>query len=138
MIEQRFESMRIMLMLFVVLALQACANANPIAQANTLELRAYAASGTYNIFQAKGLELIQTGNLPDNVSLRLIAAEERATPVVDSLDRALEEFESVRAEIADGTSSQEKYVIVAQRLNSWLERALPLIAGLKSAVKGAE
>ena len=127
MIEQRFESMRIMLMLFVVLALQACANANPIAQANTLELRAYAASGTYNIFQAKGLELIQTGNLPDNVSLRLIAAEERATPVVDSLDRALEEFESVRAEIADGTSSQEKYVIVAQRLNSWLERALPLI-----------
>jgi len=134
----RWNFLRVPLLLLTIATLQACATANPIAQADTLELRAYAWSGTYNIFQAKGLELIQTGNLPDNVSLKLIAAEERATPVVDALDETLEELEDVKDEIAEGESTQEKYVLVAQRLNTWLERAIPLINNLKTAVKGAD
>lgn len=118
--------------------LQGCASVNPIAAADTLELRAYAASGTYNIFQAKGLALIRGGTLPDDVSLRLISAEERATPVVDSLDETLEEFELIKDAVAAGTTGEEQFVIVSNSLNGWLTRASPLIDNLVNAVKGAE
>ena len=125
-------------MLLLVVGLQGCTSINPIAQADTLELRAYAASGTYNIFAARGLALIRTGTLPDDVSLRLITLQERATPVVDSLDEALEEFEVVRDAISAGEAGSERLVIVSRNLNTWVTRAYPLVTSLKNAVKGAE
>jgi len=129
---------RLHFLLIAVLALQACGAANAVKRAETIEQKAYAAEGTYTIWSEKGIELIERGNLPDNISLRLIQVEEQATPVVDSLSDSLEEFELVKDEFEAGTTGEERLIIASNSLNSWIERALPLITRLKAAVKGAQ
>ena len=124
--------------LLLILILQGCVSANPIAAANSTELRAYAVSGTYGIFQEKGLELIQRGNLPNSVSLRLISLEERATPVVDELDKALDFYEGVKEDLAAGASSNVRLSIALRELNKWLTETEPLVNSFKAAVKGAD
>jgi len=130
--------LQLQLLLFVAFALQACQGTNPVAAANSIELQAYAISGTYGIYQEKGLELIQRGNLPNSVSLRLIAAEERLTPIVDELDKALDLVEQVKADLSRGESTSEQVAIALTELNNWLNQAGPLVQSFKTNVIGAQ
>jgi hypothetical protein len=120
-----------------VLAVYACSIINPVSKAETTEQRAYAAYGTFVIFEEKAVELVESGTLPDDIALAIIDADERAKGVADSLLDATWEFIKVRDQLAAGETTQEQLDIAVANLDSWINRAVPLINGLGTAVTGA-
>lgn len=104
----------------------ACESINPVGAAETLEQRAYAAYGTYVIFAEKAADLAENEALPDSVRLGLVTAEERTSPVIESLLNAVDEMNTLNNSITRAS------------LDAWVERALPLIADLVRSVKGAQ
>lgn len=126
-------------LLAILPVLHGCPGAyNPFKQAVTAEQKAYALYGTYSIFTKKMADLVETGTLPSNVSLGLIEAESRATPVVNKLSEALDQAVEIAAEVAAGRTSQEKYAIAITNLNKWITEADPLIRNVVDAYKGAK
>lgn len=125
------------LLLFAI-ALAGCQSANPMAAANTNEQRAYAAYGTFVIFQEKAADLAEDSAIPRGVKLRIIQAEERAKPAADSLLDAYTEFLVIRAQFDAGQTTEEKVLIASNNLNDWVTRLLPLINELVRNVKGAD
>jgi len=122
----------------LLVGLQGCASTNPIAAAETSEQRAYAAYGTFVIFQEKAADLVEEESIPDGVKLRIIEAEERAKPVADSLLDAYTEFLAIKAEFDAGETSEERLVAAANSLNDWITQLAPLINELVRNIKGAE
>lgn len=119
-------------------AIVACVSANPLARAETVEQKAYAAYGTFVIFEEQAASLVTSGTVGDNVARVLIAADETAKPVADGLLDATLEFGRVKAEFEAGATSEERFLIAMKSLNDWTERALPLINNLVKSVRGAE
>ncbi len=124
--------------LLLLVGLQGCAGTNPIAAAETPEQRAFAAYGTFVIFQEKGADLAEQANLPRSVRLAIVNAEERAKPVADNLLDAYTEFLIVKAEFDAGETSQDRLMIASRSLNDWVTRLAPLMNELVRSVKGAE
>lgn len=133
-IQQRYYTF---LLLLVALGLQACASVNPIAAAETTEQRAYAMYGTFVIASEKAADLAENASLPRSVRLGLVDAEEDARPVVESMLEVLAEYETIRAQVDAGETSEDRLVIVANNLNSWVDRVAPLINRLISRVQEA-
>ena len=129
--------LQVVYLLLLAVFVQGCANVNPIAAAETPEQRAYAIYGTFVIFSEKAADLAENAALPRSVRLGLVEAEEDARPVVDSMLEVLEEYETIRAQVDAGETGEERFVIVASNLNSWVDRVAPLVEGLVTAVKEA-
>jgi hypothetical protein len=129
---------RVAWVLLCAFALAGCQGANPIKAAETNEQRAYAAYGTFVLVQEKAADLVEQPNIPRNVKLRIIGAEERAKPVADSLLDAYTEFLIVRAEFEAGQTSEERFIIAANSLDNWVTQLVPLLNELIRNVKGAE
>ena len=124
--------------LLLLVGLQWCVGTNPIAAAETPEQKAFATYGTFVIFSEKAADLAEQPNIPRNVKLGLINAEERAKPIADSLLNAWAEFLIVKAEFDAGETTQERLVIASNSLNDWLTQLAPLFKELVRSVKGAE
>ena len=124
--------------LLLVVGLQGCASTNPIAAAETSEQRAYAAYGTFVLFQEKAVDLVGEESISSDVRLRIIAAEERAKPVADSLLDAYVEFLAVKAEFNTGDTSQERLIAAATTLDDWITRLAPMVNELIRTLQGAE
>ena len=116
----------------------ACSAINPVGKADTVEQKAYAAYGTYVIFAEKAADLVERPDLSTSVKLKLIEAEERASPIVKQLLGTTQEYAAIQAEVAAGTTSEERLLIVSGQLNNWVNRLLPLIDNLIRTVKGAD
>ena len=117
--------------------LQGCAGTNPIAAAETPEQRAYAAYGTFVIAQETAADLVEDTAIPRGVKLRIIAAEERAQPVAESMLEAYMEFLIIKAEFDAGDTSEQRLTIAARELDDWVTQLAPLVAELLRNVKGA-
>ena len=128
---------QLMLLLVWVAALQACAFQAPVSVAQTPEQKAYAAYGTFVIFEEKAAELVTGNTLSDDVKLRIIEADEAAKPVADNLLETIEELGRIGDQVAAGETGEEQYLIVVNSLNSWVEQLVPLVNNLIAAVKGA-
>lgn len=125
--------------LLLAVALAGCQAANPIAQAETPEQRAYAAYGTFVIFQEKAADIAEDATLPRGVRLRVAQAEQRARPVAESLIETYVEFIEIKAEFDAGDPTAEaRLVQVSNSLNDWVNRLAPLVSELVRNVKGAE
>lgn len=114
------------LLIVVLLGITACASVNPVGKAETLEQKAYAVYGTYVVFAEKAADLAENDALPRSVRLGLVNAEERASPIVVSLLNAVEELQ-----VLNNSTTRTS-------LESWIDRALPLINDLVRSVKGAQ
>ena len=125
-------------LLAIMLLLQACAGANPIAKAETTEQRAFATYGTFVIIEEQAAKLVSSGQIPDSAVRAIARADAQVKPVADSLLDATLEFAVIKAEFEAGATGEERFVRAMNELNSWVERARPLIANLISAVQGAE
>jgi len=125
-------------MLMIMLVLQACAASNPLAQAETVEQKAFAAYGTFVIFEEQAAKLIASGELTNSQIRAIGRADARAKPVADSLLEATLAFAEIRAEFEAGGTGEALFISAANELNGWVERALPLINNLVSSVQGAE
>jgi hypothetical protein len=117
--------------------LQGCAGTNPIAAAETPEQRAYAAYCTFVIAQETAADLVEDTAIPRGVKLRIIAAEERAQPVAESMLEAYMEFLIIKAEFDAGDTSEQRLTIAARELDDWVTQLAPLVAELLRNVKGA-
>lgn len=134
------------LLLVVMLALQACGTANPLARAETVEQKAYAAYGTFVIFEEQGAKLVASGEIPRSAVIRIGEADRRAKPVADNLLEATLEFEQVRDEYEtcnsalpdDCDTKQEKFISGLNSLDGWVTRFGPLLNSLTAAIKGAQ
>ncbi len=124
--------------LLLLVGLQGCASTNPLAAAETSEQRAYAAYGTFVIFQEKAVDLVGEESIPSDVRLRIIAAEDRAKPVADNLLDAYVEFLVVKAEFNAGNTSQDRLVVAANSLDDWVTRLAPMVNELIRTLQGAE
>ena len=130
---------RYALLLMLVVALAGCKAANPIAAAETPEQRAYAAYGTFVIFQEKAADIVEDQTLSRNIRLSVAQAEQRARPVAESLIATYVEFIEVKAEFDAGDPTAEaRLVQVSTSLNDWVNRLAPLINELVRNVRGAE
>lgn len=123
--------------LLLAVALAGCQSANPIAAAETNEQRAYAAYGTFVIFQEKAADLAEDPNIPNGAKLRIIAAEERAKPIAESLLDAYTEFLAIKAEFDAGQTTEERVIAASNNLNDWITRLAPVVNELIRNVKGA-
>ena len=121
-----------------VLFLTACQSANPVGAADTAEQRAYAAYGTFVIFQEKAADLAEQPELSRSMKLRIINAEAAAKPVAESLLDAYTEFLVVKAQFDAGETTEDRVVIASNNLNNWITRLAPLVNELIRNVKGAE
>ena len=129
---------RIAWLLLFVVALSGCTGMNPVKVAESPEQQAYAAYGTFVIFQEKAANIVEDRTIPRGVRLKIIEAEERAKPVADSLLDAFAEFLTVKAEFQAGTTDEERFVIAANSLNDWVTQLAPLINDLVRSIKGAQ
>lgn len=125
-------------LLAIMLLLQACAGVNPIAKAETTEQRAFATYGTFVIIEEQAAKLVSSGQISDSAVRAIARADSQVKSVADSLLDATLEFAVIRAEFEAGGTGEEKFVRAMNELNSWVERARPLIANLIAAVRGAE
>ena len=125
-------------LIVIMVGLSACGSANPLAKADTAEQKAYATYGTFVIIEEQAAELVSSGELPRSAVIAIGKADERAKPVADSLLDATLEFTVIKAEFESNGEGQDKFVNSMNDLNSWIERAKPLIANLIAAVKGAD
>ena len=125
-------------LLAIVFALQACAGSNPIAKAETTEQRAFSTYGTFVIIEEQAAKLVSSGQLSDSAVRAIARADAQVKSVADSLLNATLEFTVIRAEFEAGETGEERFVRAMNELNSWVERARPLIANLITAVRGAE
>lgn len=130
---------RYVLLLILALALGGCKSANPVAAAETPEQRAYAAYGTFVIFQEKAADIVEDTAIPRGVRLSVAQAEQRARPVAESLIATYVELIEVKAEFDAGDPGAEARVLqVSASLNDWVTRLAPLVNELVRNVRGAE
>ena len=123
--------------LFLVLLLvscSACQSVNPLAQAETHSQRAYALYGTYVIFVEKAADLAEDPRVSPLVKLRLIGAEERISPLIDSLLIALREYEHLRTQ----ENNTEKLLVLAENLEEIITKTAPLVEILITNVRGVQ
>jgi hypothetical protein len=129
---------QVFFLLLLMVGLQGCGAANPVARAETVEQKAYATYGTFVIIEEQAAKLVSSGQIPDRAVRAIASADARAKPVADSLLDALMEFEQIRDEFEAGGTGEARYVAAVDNLNDWIARAGPLINNLVSAVKGAQ
>ena len=122
--------------LLLIVGLQGCASSNPIARAETVEQKAFAAYGSFVIAQEQAAKLVSSGQLSNNAIINIGRAEERAKEVADSLIPAVLEFQEIRAEFEAGGTGESRYISAMNNLNNWAERLLPLVNNLLAAAKG--
>lgn len=124
--------------LLLLIGLQGCAASNPLAQAETVEQKAYAAYGSFVIAEEQAAKLVSSGQLTNNQIIAIGRADERAKAVVDDLIAAVLEFEKIQEEFRRFGTGEQRYINAMNSLNNWTERLVPLINNLLSAVRGAE
>lgn len=124
--------------LLLLIGLQGCASSNPLAQAETVEQKAYAAYGSFVIAEEQAAKLISSGQLNNRQTIAIGRADERAKAVVDDLLVAVLEFEDIKAEFEAFGTGEQRYVNAMNSLNNWTERLVPLISNLLASVRGAQ
>lgn len=92
----------------------------------------YSVYGTFVIAQETAAK-IATDVGPGAVRNKIIAAEEAAKPVGDKLYQALVEYETIRVQLAAGSSTQEKLTIALANINTWISRLTPLVGDMLMA-----
>lgn len=122
------------LLICLTLVIQACSNVNPFAVAESPTQQVYALESTYNIVLEQAVKAVNLESTSQNTKDRIVAAERRATPVIESLSQAFKEYTLVRIQLAQGSTSEEKMAIAAEDLEAWVLKAEAAIANLSAAV----
>lgn len=126
-----------MVLIVATAAMSACGSLNPLARAQTVEQKAYAAYGQFLIVEEQAAAIVQEPSVPASAKQAVARADAVAKPVADKLLAAVLAVGQVRDDLAAGKSTEEKLVIATANLQKWYDEVLPLVRDLASAVKGA-
>lgn len=116
-------------------------DANPIAagcedlKPATATVCGYSIYGTFLVGEKTGVK-VATDAGPGRLRNAIIAADETAKPIFDSLLDSLVQYELIRIQLAAGTTTQAKLDIALQNVVTWISNAKPAIKGLTAAIAG--
>jgi hypothetical protein len=127
-------ALRLSLPLPLLLLMLAACTTNPFKTAETPEQNADALYGSYAIWAEQGAEFLKDPTVADEVKRPVAEAIVAAQGPTNSFQDALIQLSKVKAELAAGTTSQEKLLIAQQNVDRWFLEAKPLIDKLISAV----
>lgn len=119
----------------LLLILAACQN-NPFKTAQTTEQRGDALYGSYVIAKEQGATLLGNPTITDTAKRPLAEAMVASKEPADALQDSLIEYSTVKAQIAQGTTPQERLQIVESNIDGWIVKAKPLIDKLVEIVGG--
>jgi hypothetical protein len=120
--------------LLLLLAAWGGCTSNPFKTAETAEQTADALYGTYAIAQVQGERILKDAAISDEVKRPIAEAMVAAQGPANSFQDALIQYSAVSAQLAAGTTTQDKLVIAQQNVDHWLAEAKPLIDQLIAAV----
>lgn len=124
--------------LAAALVLTACAG-SPIKVAQTVEQKAYAAYGTYVITSEHAAQLTSPqSTVAAPVKVAIIKAAQQSQPVVDSMLKGFQQYQTARADFEAQKIDQPALLVTVNNLNSWVTQAQTVIANLVTAVKGVK
>lgn len=113
----------------------ACGSLNPFSAARTLEQRAYAAYGSFVVFEEQGAKLIQSPEVPASVKRSIQQADRVAKPAADQLKAAADSLLTAKRQLEYGVTTEDKVRIAAESLATWYADAAPKIRCLIAAVE---
>jgi hypothetical protein len=119
----------------LLLVLAAC-QSNPFTTAQNVEQEGDALYGSYVIAKEQGATILQNAAIPDTAKRPLAEAMVASKEPADALQDSLIEYSKVRAQIAAGTTPEERLVIVEREVGGWIDKARPLIDKLVEIVGG--
>lgn len=128
--------MKLKLSIIPLLLILAACTSNPFKTAETGEQNSDALYGSYVIAKEQGATLLGNTSIPDSAKRPLAELMVSSKPGADSLQDALIEYSTVRAQLAAGTTSEEKLLIAQRNVDEWTAKASPLINQLIEAVGG--
>jgi hypothetical protein len=133
----------IVLMLAVFLVCSAFNGCAAQRAAETVEQRAGALIGDFNIFQSAALHIGADASVPSEVRAKVVNAAVALKPAVDSMDELLRSYIAIKAELDAApdaeakTRAQEKLEVASTRLSGWITDLAPKIAALRATIQGA-
>lgn len=122
----------VVLQLFVLAALTACASLNPIAVANTPEQRYNATLLTYDAILEPAIEVLEDESVPVEVRRSIQAAIATSGEAYDAATSAYSDYKRARAAVAAGGQGQVLEV-ASENLARWtaeLEQTLGRVKAL--------
>lgn len=126
--------------MFVVLfaiAVNACTSINPISAADSVEQRAYATYGTYVIARERASELTSpASDVSEDVQRAILRAESRASPLVDDLSEAFQEYVVIRSRYESGESTLESLSRASSRLDEAVAASGDVVQEFRKAISG--
>ena len=112
-----------------------CENINPFAAAQTIEQKSYAVQATYNILLNQAITLIQNPAIGDESKSKVFDAERATTPIVKELAFYTQEYITVKKTLAEGGTTEENLLILADNLEAWITTAEKALDRLSSIIK---
>lgn len=125
------------ILLVASMSMTACTSINPVAVAETPTQKADALYDTFLVYKQLAVDLAQKPGTPQSVINTLARADRVVTPVMNNLQAAVLEVEAVRSEIAAGTGTEQKLIVVTNNLDRWMLEAIPALQALIDAVSNA-
>lgn len=120
-----------------VVSISGC-QSEPVAAAQTLDQKAAALLGDYNIYAAAAVTIGSNTGVPAAARKALLDAVIASKPIADSMDSALRLYRTAESALSAGTTTADKVAIVAANLTDWLNQLVPLVNSLESAAQAAE
>jgi hypothetical protein len=121
----------------LLLVLAACTS-NPFQTAQKPEQEADALYGSYVIAKERGADLLREPSIPDTAKRPLARAMVASKDPADGLQDALNDYDTIKAQLAAGVTHEEKLRIAEQNIDEWIARARPLINDLVAIVGGLD
>lgn len=112
-------------------------------KAETLEQRAGALLGDFNIFQSAALHVGSDASVPEDVRRKVVSAAVALKPAVDQLDELLRSYIAIKAELDAATDTETKtrtqarLEVAAANLAAWITDITPKIRALRTTLEGA-
>lgn len=127
-----------MLLMVAAFALSACGTLNPLSHAQTVEQKAYGLYGEFVVVEEQAAAVVQSADVSSNVRHAIAAADAAAKPVADELLKSAALVKSIREELAQGQSTEEKLVIATANLQRWYTELSQQLPRLADVLKGAK
>jgi hypothetical protein len=116
---------------------------NPIAAADTLDQRAYAALNAYAAVIEEATDIVRDPNVPIGFKRALGQAERAATPASEALEIAVAAYIRARTDFEAASGATQPTLqraatalsVAARRLNEAIQTAQPAIAELEDLVR---
>ena len=123
-------------MTMAVLATQGCGSFNPIAQANTVEQKAYASYGSLVIVEEKVANFTAPTNadVGRDVKLRVAEIAQSTQPLADTLVDGFAVYEVERAKFVADKTREPAFMVAVRNLDRWSSSLTEFVGRLLSAM----